>query len=609
VAEEDYGDVQRAVLKRDEYLEKGPPRTGGFVVRSRKGTLPPEDESDDFCWKNEWEKKTVDRLADLLTHAGLDELLGALRETVRQSRREEKGVDRRGTKTELATALLLSHGVDLFFEPEIRKAVGKSAKVKAPDKWHPGKSAAIKFVQEAGFPKDLAGVPTDDAKPDYEFLEGHFKIHSLEKFQLEVKDGLLDTLRTPGDRAIVTLPTGGGKTRVAVESIKEWLTARYDAVGKSASEAAVLWLAHTEELCEQAYACFRQVWEGSENVCPLLLVRFWGGYTQDLAKHRSTLSGILSRPSVLISTPQRIVNLLDHRIEGGEGVVEDLQKALGLLMVDEAHRAAAPSYRQIIEGLLQKQRPIAVAGLTATPFRMDYSGTEDGEGARELKDIFRKLIEPLRTLGENPRQKLQEMQILATPEFRTIKTTTTLEMPVIPEDGVASEQDLERIDRVLAVRADNTRRRLAVLKYLKPLGKDTANSILYFGPTVKDAESMAYLLRREGVVAAVISGNTRGVTRRQLINEFKTGKIQVLCNCEVLTTGFDAPRVTHVVMARPTVSRVLYEQIVGRGLRGPKFGGTAKCVILDCEDMFRGTRPELGYERFRKVWGAKTKIR
>jgi len=55
-------------------------------------------------------------------------------------------------------------------------------------------------------------------------------------------------------------------------------------------------------------------------------------------------------------------------------------------------------------------------------------------------------------------------------------------------------------------------------------------------------------------------------------------------------------------MARPTVSRVLYEQIVGRGLRGPKFGGTETCVVIDCEDNFRGDRPPLGYETFRRVW-------
>ena len=82
----------------------------------------------------------------------------------------------------------------------------------------------------------------------------------------------------------------------------------------------------------------------------------------------------------------------------------------------------------------------------------------------------------------------------------------------------------------------------------------------------------------------------------------------MLCNCEVLTTGFDAPKVSHVVMARPTVSQVLYEQMVGRGLRGVAFGGTATCTILDCQDDFGNapTRPELGYRRFRRLWRQET---
>ena len=76
-----------------------------------------------------------------------------------------------------------------------------------------------------------------------------------------------------------------------------------------------------------------------------------------------------------------------------------------------------------------------------------------------------------------------------------------------------------------------------------------------------------------------------------------------MCNVEVLTTGFDAPRVTHVVVARPTVSRVLYEQIVGRGLRGPRFGGTEECVIIDCVDSVAKGRLKFGYEVFREEWG------
>lgn len=105
---------------------------------------------------------------------------------------------------------------------------------------------------------------------------------------------------------------------------------------------------------------------------------------------------------------------------------------------------------------------------------------------------------------------------------------------------------------------------------------------------------MASLLRQQGVEAAFVSGGTRDVSRQKIIGDFKAGRTQVLCNCEVLTTGFDAPKVTHVVMARPTVSQVLYEQMVSRGLRGPTFGGTATCQVVDLEDNYRSERPEPG---------------
>jgi hypothetical protein len=141
-------------------------------------------------------------------------------------------------------------------------------------------------------------------------------------------------------------------------------------------------------LCEQACTCFKQVWAASENICPLLLVRFWGKYTQDLARHRDALRQVLSHPGVLVSTPQRMMNLLDNRIEGAAPTLQDLKGSLGNLVIDEAHRAAAPSYRRILVGLLPHDREISVVGLTATPFRMEYIGDDPQEGTRELKEIF-----------------------------------------------------------------------------------------------------------------------------------------------------------------------------------------------------------------------------
>lgn len=597
----------KSTLLARKRVRSGPPKVGGFVAVERRSPVPGDEAPADLL-REAWEDAVVARLQELLSLKELEDLLGPLRLSLRRVRAVREGVDRPPRKDELATALVLQHGIDLFACQPVREAVGRACKVKVPGRWHAGKSAAVEFVQAVAMPRELVGLPREESLPSFEYLEGRFALRPLEDFQVEVSEKLKAGLARPGHRAIVALPTGAGKTRVAVQAIRDWLTARYDPERSVTPAAAVLWLAHTEELCEQAYACFRQVWEGSDRVAPLLLVRFWGGYTGDLDQHRATLRRILECPSVLVSTPQRMVNLLEGARPAAVALADDLRRALGLLVVDEAHRAAAPSYRRVVSGLLGKDGRAPVVGLTATPFRMEYVDDDPEAGTKELRAVFRNLIEPVETLGEQARSALQERGVLARPVFETIETATRMRMPLFPEGELPTEQEVERIDRALAIRADNPRRRLAILERLVPLARDPRHLILYFGPSVRDAECMAYLLREKSVPAAVVSGATREATRRRTVERFRRGELRVLCNCEVLTTGFDAPRVSHVAMARPTVSQVLYEQMVGRGLRGPRFGGTETCTVLDCQDDFGAgpTRPELGYRRFRRVWKRET---
>lgn len=601
LGEEQYSDLQIYVGESRKPIIRGPRGTGGFVVqqpanRNRDDAV----EADSLLATAPWETSAIDRLLVLLTKPQLEELVRPLVQAVRRAREQETGVDRHATKTELAAALMLRHGQDLFCDREVRKVVAKAAKAAYPNRWCSGKSAAIKFVTEIGFPRELAGVPAPESLPDYELLEGRFQLHELHDFQVEMKSKLARVLDLRGDRAILTLPTGAGKTRVAVEAIRDWLVTQHR-ISAGTFSKSVLWLAHTEELCEQAISCFKQVWEGSDDVCPLHLVRFWGRYTDDLLTHREMLLQAFSAPSVLVSTPQRIVNILRNGDEPSREFVQGLKAGLSLLFVDEAHRAAAPSYRQIFGELAPDAATVSVVGLTATPFRSVF-GPADEEGTRDLKDVFKNLIEPTDTLGPNPRKALQQRGVLAEPKFEMVRTEVRMRIPGVTDGREISDAECERIDRIMARRTNKPGRRLAILRSLLPLARQNCNSILYFGPSVQDAECMTYLLRREGIAAAVISGETRATTRRRMIADFRDGKIRVLCNCEVLTTGFDAPRVTHLVMGRPTVSQVLYEQMLGRGLRGNAFGGTETCVILDCEDNLGPDRPRLGYELFRKVW-------
>ncbi len=608
IAEADYPGL-RYLLARARGIALGPRRRGGFVARPATGAPPAESEGDELLMAQGWEPASVERLVELLQHRQLEELLGDLGPMLRQVRRQLTGSDRRGTKHELAAALVIQNGVDLLAQPAIRAAVARAARVESLRRWHSGGPGASRFVAAAGFPEELAGVPAPDSQPHFEWVDPYHRLPALEDFQKEIQLQLLVKFRALGERCIVTLPTGAGKTRTAVESIQFWLKDRYDPRAAYSRPATALWIAHTEELCEQAYACFRQVWSSYPAPAPLLLVRFWGQYTGSRDGQADTAIRAVQNPCVLVSTPNRLISLIRAGTPEAEEVLATLRGSISLIVIDEAHRAAAPAYREILKALAGGEEAtahgdaeVSVIGLTATPFRMEYLDDDPEGGTRELKRIFGDLVEPAQTLGSNPRARLQDRGILATPVWETLESETRIRIDDVSLGQVLTEGEIEKVDRRLALRADNSARRLLLLQRLLEICQDRDSHVLYFGPSVRDADCMAFLLRRERIAAGSISGDTRNASRRQIVQEFRSGRLQVLCNCQVLTTGFDDPRVTHVVMGRPTVSRVLYEQMVGRGLRGPRFGGTAACRIVDCQDQIQGFGGELGYEAFRRVW-------
>lgn len=543
----------------------------------------------------DWERDAIARLTELLSDRDLRTLAGELHKSIRFYRKALTGEDRPSRKDELARALLVRHAEDLFADPDIREVVARRAGVRSPKRWLAGKASAYDFVLQSGFPLELAGSPSDPRPDDFEFLESRPVLPELQDFQREVLQKLLAVIRTEPRRAIVSLPTGAGKTRTAVEAIREWMTV--ERIHHRSSGHLVLWLAHTEELCDQAYSSFADVWSQASEVPPVLLFRFWGSFSR-VDRHFDTLRQIELTPSILVSTPARIETLLADDRKEYRGAVELIGRALRLLVVDEAHRAAAPSYRRILRRFGGARS--AVIGLTATPFRGEYHRDPEA-GTRELVEIFGQRVEPTDTLGSDPRTTLQQRRVLAGVATRTVDTGVRI--AIARPKGEMSSEVIEAIDRQLSTDADRSvRRRHVIFQAIRDTCSDAAHSILYFGPSVADAEQMAYLLRADGVPAAFVSGATRPSTRRRIVRDFKIGEVRVLCNCEVLTTGFDAPRVTHVVVARPTVSRVLYEQMIGRGLRGPLFGGTTDCVIFNCADSFVNTDLKPAHELFNEMW-------
>ena len=129
-------------------------------------------------------------------------------------------------------------------------------------------------------------------------------------------------------------------------------------------------------------------------------------------------------------------------------------------------------------------------------------------------------------------------------------------------------------------------------------------SVLVFACSVEHAHAMASVLSQRGIKAKALDGSTPRGVRQATIHAFKRQQFQVLVNCDLLATGFDAPNVDCVAIARPVGSRVLYAQMVGRGLRGVRNGGTDQCLVLDYEDSAGPYRDLDALRRdFRRVWG------
>jgi superfamily II DNA or RNA helicase len=108
--------------------------------------------------------------------------------------------------------------------------------------------------------------------------------------------------------------------------------------------------------------------------------------------------------------------------------------------------------------------------------------------------------------------------------------------------------------------------------------------VLLFANSVWHASHLAALLQLRGSQAASVHAGTETAARQYFIRQFQGGKLKVLCNYGVLITGFDAPKTDVIVISRPVFSPVRYMQMVGRGLRGEKNGGTATCRVVTVLD-------------------------
>ena len=377
--------------------------------------------------------------------------------------------------------------------------------------------------------------------------------YPLYPYQRQVLADIVCALSSPERRAVAHLPTGAGKTRIASHTACHLLNE------KDTDDSLVIWLAATEELCEQAADQLSEAWTylGRRDVC---IHRYWGSRSLDLRRLPSgfLVTGLAKLRSAAFQDNTLLAHLA-HRVAA--------------VIFDEAHQAVAKTYCFITEQLCSGRPPLL--GLTATPGRTADLTDED----YRLASMFNHKKVSIDPRGhDSPVTYLIQNRYLADPHFVPISFDSDTAI-ADPQPGMDySTDDLDNLGR-------NPERTLKIAELAENAVERHPRTIV-FCPSVESAQECNTLLRAKGIVTDVITADTPSEDRRAIIDVFRSDSREhiVLFNYGVLTAGFDAPRTRCVIIARPTTSLVLYSQMAGRAMRGPRAGGNSKAEILTVAD-------------------------
>ena len=386
----------------------------------------------------------------------------------------------------------------------------------------------------------------------------------------------LDALKakTPGGfSSMLVLPTGAGKTYTAAH----WIIRNYINEG-----VKVLWIAHRSELLRQAAETFFV-----DTTSETLPNR--NSYKSFVVSSEFGRSFDIKNEDLVLASRQSICSgdNIEYYVRWAKGKGLKADRKL-LIVLDEAHHAAAKSYRTIINKLKKYIPHIDILGLTATPFRT--SKYEEGS----LKKIFSTGNGIVYSVDMNA---LISLGILSKPNHIEVSTHLDMtklfsvdEIKKIAKTDLTSlgEKSMEKLNK----NAD--RNQLIVDTYIS--NRDKFGRTIVFAVDVLNAIALNAIFQSVGVKSDfVVSSLAVGLNRSasternpQVIRAFKEGKLDVLINVNIVTEGTDIPNIQTVFLARPTTSKILMTQMIGRGLRGEGAGGTKETNIVYFIDEWKG---------------------
>ena len=351
----------------------------------------------------------------------------------------------------------------------------------------------------------------------------------LRPYQTEAIDAVLRHWQQ-GDRSVLGVAaTGAGKTVM----FTALLTRLLDGTRRG------LILAHRQELIDQPIERLRAVAGAWLQPTGVTLSRPRVGIVMAQANDCDRELTIATVQT--LASEKRLAQLLAH------GPID-------YLITDEAHHAVAPSYLAVYDALRAANPDLRHLGVTATPVRQDEIGLVNEFPVQAFHYGIKELV---------------QLRYLVPPKWLGIATDVDVR-------GVASRGG-DFVASQLAPRCDTPAAHALIVQTHLQFARGRRS--IAFTASVAGAYALAERFRAAGVSAAAADGTTPKDTRRQLLADFRAGRIEVLCNAQLFTEGLDVPEISCVHMTRPTRSDAFYVQCIGRGLR--PVPDKADCLILD----------------------------
>lgn len=411
------------------------------------------------------------------------------------------------------------------------------------------------------------------------------RFYELHSYQSQVRHDIIRNFTEYGlNRVLLQLPTGAGKTRVAVHTVISYL------IDIIKNNRHVIWLAYEPLLLDQAADTFEKIWP-TLGIGHINIQRMYGKHKDEPVK---------GEQSICFAN----VVTLEKKYEQYK---KQLNNHVSLIVFDEAHQVIAAKSKKLLENILYNNINVRLLGLTATPGRTYFDEIENKRLVSFFDDTLVNIFIPesgikvgsLSSLdAEMEKEKsaikyLQDQKVLAKIEHKIIKAKKV-------ETTKQRSGEVYNTKLLKELESDDERNKLIIDAIVELNGN--MKKVVVFACSVNHAQSIVTLLRLENVNAGLVIGENR-ITRENVLDKFMfTDELNVIVNYEVLTTGFDAPCIDALVITRPTSSVVTYSQILGRALRGTKNGGHDTNYVYNVETSIFGDEVD-AYMSFGNYWG------